>query len=96
MNEERIEKLTPLSNVSESVAQREANTENNLDVEDKIEQTIRLSIHNNSPLPKHVKSFMEPRFGIDFSGVRAHTGPLASQLNEELNAQAFRVRPETS
>lgn len=36
-------------------------------------------------------SFMESRFGADFSGVRVHTGADAVQLSAELNAQAFTV-----
>lgn len=37
------------------------------------------------------KSFMESRFGNDFSGVRIHTGDYAAQMSRELNAQAFTV-----
>ena len=42
-----------------------------------------------SPLEDEVKSFMEPRFGNDFSSVRIHTGGDAVQMNKELHAQAF-------
>ncbi|MBE9141338.1 DUF4157 domain-containing protein [Nodosilinea sp. LEGE 07088] len=42
-----------------------------------------------APLPKTVQSFMEPRFGQDFSGVRVHTDSSAVQMNKELGAQAF-------
>ncbi|WAL60099.1 eCIS core domain-containing protein [Thermocoleostomius sinensis] len=41
------------------------------------------------PLPDRVRSFMEPRFGNDFSGVRVHTDSSAVQMNKELGAQAF-------
>jgi Domain of unknown function (DUF4157) len=41
------------------------------------------------PLPQSVRSFMEPRFGADFSGVRVHSSGEAGALNQELNAQAF-------
>ncbi|MGF1497326.1 MAG: DUF4157 domain-containing protein [Elainellaceae cyanobacterium] len=41
------------------------------------------------PLPENVRSFMEPRFGNDFSGVRVHTDETAVQMNKELSAQAF-------
>ena len=52
---------------------------------------FRLSAASGSghPLPGSVRSFMEPRFGADFSGVRVHTGEEAEQLNRELGAQAF-------
>jgi hypothetical protein len=42
-----------------------------------------------SPLPESVRSYMEPRFAADFSGVRVHTGPQADQLNQSLHAHAF-------
>ncbi len=42
-----------------------------------------------SPLDDEVKSFMEPRFGTDFSSVRIHTGGDAVSMNKELHAQAF-------
>ncbi len=37
------------------------------------------------------RSFMESRFGTDFSGVRIHTGDYAVQMSRELNAKAFTV-----
>jgi len=42
-----------------------------------------------SPLDDEVKSFMQPRFGTDFSSVRIHTGGDAVSMNKELHAQAF-------
>src|SRR6476661_1430541 len=42
-----------------------------------------------SPLPNDVRSFMESRFGADFSSVRVHTDSNAVQMNKELGAQAF-------
>ena len=42
-------------------------------------------------LPADTKTFMERRFGNDFSNVRIHSGAYASQLSNELNAQAFTV-----
>jgi len=47
-----------------------------------------------SPLPDDVRSFMEPRFGADFSQVRVHTGSESVQMNQELNAQAFTHRQD--
>jgi outer membrane protein OmpA-like peptidoglycan-associated protein len=44
---------------------------------------------SGEPLSKSVRSFMEPRFGVDFSGVRVHTGSMAAWLNQELKSQAF-------
>jgi hypothetical protein len=42
-----------------------------------------------SPLPGDVRSYMEPRFGADFGGVRLHTGSQAVQMNQAIRAQAF-------
>ena len=41
------------------------------------------------PLPPSIRTFMEPRFGYDFSKVRLHTTGNAVQLANQLNAQAF-------
>src|SRR5262249_39149068 len=48
-------------------------------------------LSGGTPLPGAVRSFMEPRFGADFSQVRIHTDEHASQLSERLDAQAFTV-----
>ena len=54
-----------------------------------IENRLTNSKGGGSPLPTHVRSFMEPRFGTDFSAVRVHTDSTAVQMNKELGAQAF-------
>ncbi len=54
-----------------------------------IERQLNNSKGGGSPLPDDVRSFMEPRFGTDFSQVRVHTGREAVQMNRDLNAQAF-------
>jgi hypothetical protein len=53
------------------------------------ESRLGSSKSGGSPLPEDVRSFMEPRFGADFSGVRVHTGSEAVQMNREVGAQAF-------
>jgi hypothetical protein len=53
------------------------------------ESRLGSSKSSGSPLPEDVRSFMEPRFGADFSGVRVHTGSEAVQMNREVGAQAF-------
>ncbi len=40
-------------------------------------------------LPESTRSFMEPRFGADFSGVKVHTGSNANHLARSINAKAF-------
>jgi hypothetical protein len=44
---------------------------------------------SGSSLPDEVRTYMEPRFGTDFSDVRIHTGSEAVQLSRALRAQAF-------
>ncbi|MEH2202445.1 eCIS core domain-containing protein [Nostoc sp.] len=56
---------------------------------DSFESRLNSSESGGSPLPDAVRSFMEPRFGTDFSQVRVHTGTQAVQMNQDLNAQAF-------
>lgn len=42
-------------------------------------------------LPSDIRTFMEPRFGYDFSQVRIHKGSQAAELAREVNAKAFTV-----
>jgi hypothetical protein len=54
-----------------------------------LESRLNSSKDGGSPLSDEVRSFMEPRFGFNFSQVRVHTNSEAVQMNRELNAQAF-------
>ncbi|WP_375470927.1 DUF4157 domain-containing protein [uncultured Nostoc sp.] len=54
-----------------------------------LESQLNSSQGRGSPLPDEVRTFMEPRFGADFSQVRVHTGNESVQMNQDLNAQAF-------
>jgi hypothetical protein len=54
-----------------------------------IEGRLAASRGAGSPLPDEVRTFMEPRFGADFGGVRVHTGGDAADLSRSLSAQAF-------
>jgi peptidoglycan hydrolase-like protein with peptidoglycan-binding domain/LysM repeat protein len=54
-----------------------------------LESQLNSSKGRGSPLPEEVRTFMEPRFGADFSQVRVHTGSEAIQMNQDLNAHAF-------
>src|SRR4028119_1710679 len=54
-----------------------------------VESRLAGSKGGGSPLPNDVRSFMEARFGADFSSVRVHTDSNAVQMNKELGAQAF-------
>jgi hypothetical protein len=54
-----------------------------------VENQLAGSKGGGSALSDDVRSFMEPRFGADFSSVRVHTDSNAIQMNKELGAQAF-------
>ena len=80
--EEQEKQIQPKSLLQRSVNR---NSEAGSDLENKLNS----SKGGGSPLPDEVRSFMEPRFGSDFSSVRVHTGSTAVQMNKELHAQAF-------
>jgi peptidoglycan hydrolase-like protein with peptidoglycan-binding domain len=44
---------------------------------------------SGAPLPADVRSFFEPRFGHDFSGVRVHTGGEAARAARGTEARAY-------
>jgi len=50
---------------------------------------LKLDGSGGSPLPQDVRSFMEQRFGADFSHVRVHTDSNAVQMNKQLSSHAF-------
>jgi hypothetical protein len=54
-----------------------------------VETRISQSKGRGSPLSNSVRDYMEPRFGVDFSQVRVHTGSDALQMNQAVGAQAF-------
>jgi hypothetical protein len=60
------------------------------EVSDNVERAIH-ALPGGGRLPETVRSFMEPRFGSDFSGVRVHSDAGAAELARSVNAQAFTV-----
>ena len=56
-----------------------------------VENQINSSKGGGSVMDCETKTFMESRFGTDFSNVKIHTGSEAVQMNRELGAQAFAV-----
>jgi Domain of unknown function (DUF4157) len=73
----------------EELQMKEAATSNTPAATTSLEDRLSSSKAGGSPLSDDVRSFMEPRFGADFSGVRVHTGNDAVQMNQGVNAQAF-------
>ena len=56
-----------------------------------ISNQIQSSRGNGSSIDVNAKSFMENRFGSDFSDVKIHTNNEATQMNRDLKAKAFTV-----
>ena len=55
------------------------------------EHAIHSLSGRGSALPDTVRSYMEPRFAADFSGVRVHDDAHAHELARSVNAQAFTI-----
>jgi hypothetical protein len=60
-------------------------------VSEPVAEGIHASRGRGDPMPADTRSFMENRFGEDFSKVRLHTGEEAERMSGDLNAQAFTV-----
>jgi len=58
---------------------------------DSLTQQIHATRGSGSSMDGNTQSFMQRRFGADFSGVKIHTGNYAVQMNREMRAQAFTV-----
>jgi hypothetical protein len=69
--------------------QRKLNSDEDACSGSNLEDRLNGSKGGGHPLSNDVRSFMEPRFGADFSSVRVHTGTDALQMNQDVNAQAF-------
>lgn len=63
-------------------------------VQPDLESRLNSTQGGGNPLPDEVRTFMEPRFGTDFSQVRVHTDSESIQMNQDLNAQAFTHRQD--
>lgn len=60
-------------------------------VGDSLSGKIQSSMGGGNPMRNDTKSFMESRFGTDFSDVKIHSGGESAELNRSLNAKAFTV-----
>ncbi|WP_082111583.1 eCIS core domain-containing protein [Spirosoma radiotolerans] len=60
-------------------------------VSESVSRQIQTRQGGGSPLPTPTKTFMESRFGANFSNVRIHSDAEAAGLSTRLNAQAFTV-----
>ncbi|MEY8760249.1 eCIS core domain-containing protein [Chryseobacterium tongliaoense] len=89
--EEKL-RMKPLAESITPMIQRSATeTAGESHAPDHVESRINSSKGNGNTMDHSTKSFMENRFGADFSNVKIHTGSEAVQMNRDLNAQAFAV-----
>jgi outer membrane protein OmpA-like peptidoglycan-associated protein len=88
--EEEEEKLQakPLSETISRMIQTSRN-ENSDFQNTGMEDSLNSSKSSGNPLSGNVRSFMENRFGTDFSNVKIHTDSNAVQMSKMLNAHAF-------
>jgi len=56
-----------------------------------VESQIRALQGGGQPLPSSERAFFEPRFGVDFSQIRIHTGAQAAQAAAAIQARAFTI-----
>ena len=56
-----------------------------------VEAQLNETKARGSSLPEPVRAFMEPRFGMDFSHVRVHTGDAAAGMNRSIDAKLLRT-----
>lgn len=73
----------------EVMIQTKASPGYNPQVPTKISNSIQGLKGGGQPLSNTTRSFFEPRFGTDLSGVRVHKDTLAADLSKSINAKAF-------
>lgn len=76
------------SNCKESPQAKQGNVQQST-VSPETTSQLFASKGGGNPLPKNTRSEMERGFGVDFSGVRTHTGFSAINMSKNLGAQAF-------
>lgn len=75
----------------EEEVQRTERSAKTPEVDATLAEQIRSLRGGGTPLPDGVRSFLEPRFGEDFSDVHVHTGSRADEAARSVNATAFTV-----
>lgn len=81
--------MTPEDEEKEETLQTKPASAGESQASSNLEAQLAASQGSGSPLPDKLRSYMEPRFGYDFTQVRVHTDSKAAQMNKELGAQAF-------
>lgn len=105
-DEEKVQ-LKPLSEQITPLVQRQPDEEEEDDtlqakeqsgktseVTPRISSQINSFHHGGHPLPRSLLNYFEPRFGVDFSGVRIHTGGQANEAVRAVKARAFTMNKD--
>jgi len=85
----RITPLMQRQTEQEKAAQAKGNSGQTRDGGPELELKISNLRGGGQPLPQSVRSFFEPHFGWDFSGVRVHNDSFAVESARTLNARAY-------
>lgn len=84
-----VQREMAIEDEKQEEVQAKTTSDGGFETSSNVETQLNTSKGGGSPLSHEVRSFMEPRFGADFSSVRAHTDSAAVQMSQELGAQAF-------
>lgn len=83
-------KLKPAARIARGVYRKSTATESKGgNAPNSFEAQISANKGQGKPLDTKTQSFMENRFGADFSNVKIHTGAKATSLNNSIQAKAF-------
>lgn len=77
--------------VEEEPVQTNANPGQTPTVTTSLASRIKSLKVSGQPLPKSIRNYFEPRFGINFSKVRIHSDPKAADAAKSMNAKAFTI-----
>ncbi len=87
--EEELQLSPDLQRQEEEEVQMQPASDGGFSLTSHLEADLENQKGRGTPLPKSTRTFMEPRFGADFGGVRVHAGSDAAQISRQINAKAF-------
>jgi hypothetical protein len=83
-----VQRMVNAGQIDRQSQQSSPNVEPTSTIPPSVQNVLRSPGH---PLPSSTRSFMEPRFGEDFSQVRVHTDTQAADSAHQVNALAYTV-----
>ncbi len=93
VKEEKIQKADAKEEKIQKAEAKEEKIQRRGEGTPSVSSLTQSAIHNKTtggqPLSSDVRSYMEPRFGADFSNVRIHSDQESASLNNQLSARAF-------